>query len=99
MPTYSFIKVDADTLQLGYISDSGVNVREDASVNSKSLAKVSNFNVTVIDKKVDIDNTINPETQQIYIWYEVTYTSASNTVIGYVREDLIKVTDHRQVIS
>ena len=94
LPTYSFIKVNANTLQLGYISESGVNVREDASVNSKSLAKVSNFNVTVIDKKVDIDNTINPETQQIYIWYEVTYTSASNTVIGYVREDLIKITEY-----
>ena len=54
LPTYSFIKVNANTLQLGYISDSGVNVREDASVNSKSLAKVSNFNVTVIDKNPNI---------------------------------------------
>ncbi len=85
---------EADTIKLGYIFETGVRIRKDASTSSDILDKVSNWNVTVLGSKNDTDGTVNSKTKKPYIWYKITYTNTSGAITGYVREDLIKVTEY-----
>jgi beta-N-acetylglucosaminidase len=93
LPTiYNTVK--AETVLNGYIFESNVNIREKASTSSKSLGKVSYLNVTVLSKQNDEDNKINPATNKVFVWYKVTYTDATATVTGFIREDLITVSEY-----
>lgn len=87
-------QAEAETIKLGYIFETGVRIRKDASTSSEILDQVSNWNVTVLGSKNDTQGTKNPATGKAYIWYKVTYNASSGTVTGYVREDLITVTEH-----
>ncbi len=80
--------VIAETVKIGFISNTNVNVREDASTSAKSLGKVSVWTVKVIGSKKDTDK------KQNYTWYNVSYTSNSKTINGYVREDYIEVKEY-----
>jgi beta-N-acetylglucosaminidase len=59
------------------------------------VANVSKWTVTVTGSKKDTKSTKNPDTNKTYVWYEVSYSSNSKTVKGYVREDLIKVKEYK----
>ncbi len=83
--------VFAETVKVGYISGTGVNIRKDASTSSKSVATVSQLYVNVVSTKNDTKSTDNPDTNKTYVWYKISYTASSETVTGYVREDLISV--------
>lgn len=85
------INVVAETVKIGYVAETGVNIRKDAGVNSDSLLKVSQAYLKVSGSKKDIKSTKNPNTKSVYIWYAVSYTSAGATVSGYIREDYITV--------
>ncbi len=80
--------VKAQTITMGYVSGTNVNVRADASTSSSSLGKISNFTVTVLGKKHDLSQNSN------YHWYNVTYTTSGKTVTGYIREDFIKISEY-----
>ena len=84
----------ADTIKLGYIFETGVNIRKDATTSSDKVDNVSKWNVTVLGSKADTLGTKNPDTGKTFIWYKITYTTTSGTVTGYVREDLITVTEY-----
>lgn len=73
--TESFIRVNA--ADIGYVDATDVNVRADATVNSKSYGKLSNVYVTINGQKNGDDG---------YIWYNITY----NNITGYMRSDYIK---------
>ncbi len=83
--------VFAETVKVGYISGTDVNIRKDASTSSKEVANVSQVYVIITNEKIDTQKTENPTTKKTYIWYEVTYKTSSETINGYVREDLIQV--------
>lgn len=85
----------AETVKIGLIDDSNVNIRKDASTSTSSLAKVTMWTVKIIGTKNDTSSTKNPATNKTYVWYKVTYTSNGSTVTGYVREDLIKVKEYK----
>ena len=88
---FSALNVSAETVKIGYISKTDVNIRKDATTSSDKVANVSKWTVTVTGSKKDTKSTKNPATNKTYVWYEVSYSSNSKTVKGYVREDLIKV--------
>ena len=94
LPNFYNTTAKAETVLKGYIFESDVNIREKATTTSKSLDKVSYLNVTVLSKENDADNKINPATNKVYVWYKITYTASSATVTGFVREDLITVTEY-----
>ena len=62
--------------QRAYIDATNVNIRADATTNSKSYGKISNDFVTVNGQKKGTDN---------YIWYNITYGS----ITGYIRGDYV----------
>lgn len=90
----SAFTVAAETISMGYIFETNVNIRADATTNAAKIAQVSNLNVSVLDNKKDTASVINPNTNKVYVWYKITYNSSSGTVTGYVREDLIRVTTY-----
>ncbi len=90
---FSFLTVSAETVKMGYIYKTDVNIRKDATTSSEKVANVSKWNVKILGSKVDVQNTQNPATGDIYVWHKISYTSQSQTITGYVREDLIKVAD------
>ena len=63
--------------QRAYIDATNVNIRADATTNSKSYGKISNDFVTVNGQKKGTDNS--------YTWYNITYGS----ITGYIREDYV----------
>ena len=63
--------------QRAYIDATNVNIRADATTNSKSYGKISNDFVTVNGQKKGTDNS--------YIWYNITYGS----ITGYIRGDYV----------
>lgn len=73
----------------------GVNMRADASTSSAKVYNLANkTTVNVIGTKDDINGTINSVTQKVFVWYNVSYAYNGTTYTGYVREDLIVVTEH-----
>ena len=88
------LSASAETVKMGYIFETDVNIRKDATTSSGVVANVSKWNVAIIGTKNDTQSTKNPSTGKTYVWYEISYTSQSKTIIGYVREDLIKVTEY-----
>lgn len=80
--------IKAQTITMGYVSGTNVNVRADASTSTSSLGKVSNFTVTVLGKKHDLSQNSN------YYWYNVTYTTSGKTITGYIREDFVKISEY-----
>ncbi len=92
----SSVFADSQTISMGYIFETNVNIRSDATTSSKVLDNVSMLNVNILGSKKDTLNTINPksETNEVYIWYNISYKSGTNTINGYVREDLITVTEY-----
>lgn len=88
------LSASAETVKMGYIFETDVNIRKDATTSSGVVANVSKWNVAIIGTKNDTQSTKNPSTGKTYVWYEISYTSQSKTVTGYVREDLITVTDY-----
>ncbi len=90
----SVLTASAETVKMGYIFETGVNIRSDATTASDIVDNVSNLNVNVLGSKGDTKNNINPSTNKAYIWYKISYTSGSETITGYVREDLINVTEY-----
>lgn len=91
---FSALTVSAEIVKIGYIFKTDVNMREDATTDSKAVAKLSNWTVTVVGSKKDTADDINEKTGKPYVWYNVSYISESNTVRGYVREDLIEVKNY-----
>ncbi len=91
----SAVTASAATVKIGYIFKTDVNMRADASTASKAVAKLSNWTVTVIGSKNDTAGDINDKTGKAFVWYNVSYVSESNTVKGYVREDLIEVKEYK----
>lgn len=61
-----------------YLDASNVNIREDATTNSKSLGKLSNVWLTKNGEKQGVDDN--------YVWFNVTY----GDITGYIRSDFIK---------
>ncbi len=90
----SALTVAAETIKIGYISGEDVNIRKSASTSSDKVSAVTKWTVEVIGEKDDTLGTINPKTKKVYKWYQVSYTSFSNTIKGYVREDLITVDEY-----
>ena len=74
------IPARADTY-LGYVNATDVNIRQDASVSSASLGKVSNVYVTVNGSKKGI------AAGDTHTWYYITY----NGVSGYIRGDFVEL--------
>ena len=87
------ININSETTRYGFIYESGVNIRKDATTNSESITKVSSVFVEVLGGKLDTKDEINPDTKKAYIWYSVSYTSSTTVYKGYVREDLIKIVE------
>lgn len=87
-------KSQAETIKLGYIFETYVNIRKDATTTSEKVAQVSEWNVTVLGSKKDTTGAVNPKTNKTYVWYKISYPSSSKTIEGYVREDLINVTEY-----
>lgn len=100
-------KVNAEIIKIGLIVEPGdtkvgVIVREDASTTSNKIANIADgITVTVIDSKKDIcspeqdeEKWYNSDTKKLWIWYQISYTSSNETFKGFVREDLIKVTEY-----
>ena len=61
-----------------YLDASNVNIREDATTNSKSLGKLSYVWLTKNGEKQGVDDN--------YVWFNVTY----GDITGYIRSDFIK---------
>lgn len=87
----SFFITNANTIKIGYVKGSNVNVRADSSTKAASLDKVSYINTVIVGEKNDVNNVINPSTNNPYIWYQVNYTTSQKTVTGYIREDYITI--------
>lgn len=92
VPFSSLVKAE-ETTKVGYIFETNVNIRKDATTSSERIDNVSKFNVEVIGSKKDTKGTKNPDTKKTYVWYKIRYESDSKTITGYVREDLIEVTE------
>ncbi len=88
------LTASAETVKMGYIFETDVNIRKDATTSSDKVANVSKWNVAVTGTKNDTQSTKNPSTNKTYVWYKISYSSQSKTITGYVREDLITVTDY-----
>ncbi len=93
--------VSAETYKIGYISGSGVNIREKATTASNAVANVSKLTVNVLASVKDANGATKTVTdkngkakQVVYTWYNISYTKDSKTVKGYVREDLITVKEY-----
>ena len=93
------ISLKAENFKIGYIFETNVNIRADASINSKSVFKVSNLTVQVIDEKNDVDSAKNPLTNKIYKWYNISFDSKDGKILGYVREDLISISSVSEKIN
>ncbi len=81
----------------GYIFESNVNIRTSPTTTAKSVAVVSKVIVSVLGSEKDSKNTHNPETDETYIWYNVSFVNSGENVEGYVREDLIDI--HKYTIE
>ena len=93
-------KVDAEIIKIGLITEYGdtkvgVILREDATTSSKKITNISDgVSVSVLGSKSDVGNAVNNSVGRPWIWYQISYTSSGKTYNGYVREDLIKVTEY-----
>lgn len=93
-------KVNAEIIKIGLISEygetkKGVIIRADATTSSEKITNVSDgVTVNVIGSKTDVGNSVNSSTGSPWIWYQISYTSSGKTYNGYVREDLIKVSEY-----
>ncbi len=93
-------KVDAEIIKIGLITEPGetkvgVIVRENATTTSKKITNISDgVTVSVLGSKNDITNSVNPSTGGLWVWYQISYTSSGQTYNGFVREDLIRVTEY-----
>ena len=67
--------------QWAYIDATDVNIRADATKNSKSYGEISKDIVTVNGQKKGTDN---------YTWYNITYGS----ITGYIRGDYVTLIDY-----
>ena len=67
--------------QWAYIDATDVNIRADATTNSKSYGEISKDIVTVNGQKKGTDN---------YTWYNITYGS----ITGYIRGDYVTLIDY-----
>ena len=94
-------KQEPVTITVGVITEPGTNktgvvLRSDATKESDRITTLDDgTTLTVNGSKNDVSikpetEKINPETNKLYVWYNVTY----NSYTGYIREDLIKVTTH-----
>ncbi len=90
----SYANAESQTFKLGYIFETGVNIRADATTSSEKVDNVSQINVEILGSKSDTNQNINPKTNKPYIWYNISYISNSKNITGYVREDLITVTEY-----
>ncbi|MBO5358250.1 MAG: hypothetical protein J6A78_02910 [Clostridia bacterium] len=96
----SILSQEQTDIVLGIITEPstnkvGVNVRADAdSISNKICVLSDGTSVIVNGSKEDISGQININTNRIYIWYNITFVSGEVTHTGYVREDLITVTNH-----
>lgn len=86
-------KVNAEIIKIGVIDEPGVNkigvvLREDASKKSKKIITVWSGDVlTIIDSKRDISG-------ENYTWYHGSFVKNSTTYTGYIREDMIKISEY-----
>lgn len=83
-----------EKIKMGYIFETNVNIRKNATTTSDKLDNVSKINVAVLDSKKDTKSVKNPKTKKTFIWYKITYSTESKTITGYVREDLIKINEY-----
>ena len=94
-------KQEPVTITVGVITEPGTNktgvvLRSDATKESDRITTLDDgTTLTVNGSKNDVSvkpetEKINPETNKLYVWYNVTY----NSYTGYIREDLITVTTH-----
>ena len=89
-----------NVIQIGTITEPGTNkigvvVRADAGTTAARITTLADKTVvTVNGSKNDINNTNNPSTGKVYLWYSITYQSGGTVYNGYIREDLITVTTH-----
>ncbi len=90
--SFSFI-TNAEIIKIGVITEPGENkigvvLRKDASSSSAKLITLADgTTVTALDTKKDISG-------KDYIWQQVQYTASGITYTGYIRSDMIKVTDY-----
>ncbi len=91
-----------NTITVGTITEPGTN-KVGVVVRSEPTTKKDNRVITLADKTIvtvngsvnDLDNTLNPDTNKVYIWYSITYQTGGKTYNGYVRENLITVTTYQ----
>ncbi len=88
------------TIMTGVITEPGENkigVKLRADAGTDPVAVLTTLTdgtaLTVLGTKNDINNTLNPATQNVYVWYNVQYFGGT-TYTGYIREDMITVTTH-----
>ena len=90
---FTTTQVNAETVKIGVINEPGENkigvvLRSDASRNaSKIITLWTGESLTIIDSKRDI-------TGANYTWYRGSITKSGVTYTGYIREDMIVITEH-----
>lgn len=101
---FTTTQVNAETVKIGVINEPGTNkigvvLRSDAYKPSKSdenkiITLWTGDSLTILDSKQDITGKINPDTNKVYIWYRGSITKNGVTYTGYIREDMIVITEH-----
>ena len=80
--------VSAEIIKIGVITGDGVRMRADATTDSEIVTKLnSGTTVTVLGSKAQVGGGS-------YTWYKVNYINSGQNYTGYVREDLISVSDY-----
>ncbi len=89
------------TIMTGVITEPGANkigVRVRADAGTGNITVITTLSdgtaVSVLGTKNDVNNNVNPATQQFYVWYNIQYQTTTGIITGYVREDMITVTAH-----
>ena len=101
---FTTTQVNAETVKIGLINEPGTNkigvvLRSDAYKPSKSdenkiITLWTGDSLTILDSKQDITGKINPDTNKVYIWYRGSIAKNGVTYTGYIREDMIVITEH-----
>lgn len=83
-------KVNAETIKIGVITEpgekkTGVILRPDAGQTGRIITLSDRTVVNVYGTKNDTKG---------YVWYNVGYSDSNNTYSGYIREDMITVSEH-----
>ena len=90
---FTTTQVNAETVKIGVINEPGtvmmgVVLREDASKTAgKIITLWTGESLTIIDSKRDISGAN-------YTWYRGSITKNGVTYTGYIREDMIVITEH-----